>query len=41
MMIFSELFLEVCIYGALGLTTLAVLVLIGLFIRDIKNNEVW
>lgn len=40
-MIFSELFLEICIFGALGLTTVAVLVLIILLIRDINNDEVW
>lgn len=41
MMLFSESFLSVLVYGALALTALAAVTLIILLMRDVKNRKVW
>lgn len=41
MIFFSAAFLKVLIYGALGLCCLTVLFLLGLLIKETKDNQIW
>lgn len=40
-MTFSESFLTVLVYGAMGLTALSVVLFIVFFIRDLKEENLW